>query len=111
MWRKTYRHETPELLKDQHGKRRQNNRSSQHRSAKLPRQLPLARPGVDPLHDAENVKGGEDVEGLEDDVPGGVLTEEVEVAGAEDEGVEDLGDEGDAFGGAVAVDGVDEDAF
>lgn len=40
-----------------------------------------------------------------------MLLVEVEVAGAEDGGVEDLGDEGDALGAAVAVDGEDEDAF
>jgi hypothetical protein len=37
--------------------------------------------------------------------------EDVEVARAEDGGVEDLGYEGDALGAPVAVDGEDEDAF
>lgn len=37
--------------------------------------------------------------------------EEVRVAGYEDESVEELGKEGDAFGAPVTVDGEDEDAF
>jgi len=39
------------------------------------------------------------------------LSEEVGVSGDEDEGVEDLGQEGDAFGTPVSMDGEEEDAF
>ena len=38
---------------------------------------------------------------------GFIRVEEVEVARAEDGGVEDLGDKGDTLGGSIAVDGED----
>ena len=40
-----------------------------------------------------------------------MLGEHVEISGAEDEGVEDLGNEGYTFSAAVSVDGEDQDAF
>ncbi|KAJ6442577.1 mannosylphosphorylation protein (Mnn4) [Purpureocillium lavendulum] len=107
----TYRREAPDALKDEHHKWRQHERDAQDAAAHLPRQLALARPRVDPLHDAEDVKRRQDVEDLEEQVPHRVLDEDVEVARAEDEGVEALRDKGHALGGPVAVDGKDEDAF
>lgn len=37
--------------------------------------------------------------------------EQIKIARSEDQDVEELGQKGDAFGGAVVVDGVDEDAL
>ena len=99
------------MLKDEHHKRRQEQRHAQDAAPHLPRQLPLARPRVHPLHDAEYVKGAKDVKDLEEQVPHRVLPEDVEVARAKHERVQALRDERDALGRAVAVDGKDEDAF
>lgn len=63
------------------------------------------------MHNSKDVDRRDDVEDLEHDVPWYRLDEEVEVTCAEDEGVEDLGDEGDALSAPVAMDGEDEDAF
>jgi hypothetical protein len=63
------------------------------------------------LHDSQDIETREQVEDLEDEVPDIALDEDIEVARAEDESVEELSDEGDALSGAVAVDGEDEDAF
>ncbi|KFZ03772.1 hypothetical protein V502_10676 [Pseudogymnoascus sp. VKM F-4520 (FW-2644)] len=63
--------------------------------------LALAGAGEDAGHDEEDVERGDDVEDFEDEVPVvvvGVLPEEVDVAGAEDEGIEGLGDDGDTWG-------------
>lgn len=63
------------------------------------------------MHYTEDVEGRCDVEDLEDQVPWELFRKDVEVAGAKDERVKDLGDERDTLGAAVAVDGEDEDAF
>ena len=73
--------------------------------------LALPRPRIHSQHQEQNVHAAQDVEYLEDGVPGRVELEDVEVAGHEDAAVEGLRDEGDAFGALVAVDGEDEDAF
>lgn len=61
--------------------------------------LALAGAGEGAGHEEEDVERGDDIEDFEDEVPVvilGVPPEEVDVAGAEDEGVEGLGDDGDA---------------
>lgn len=63
------------------------------------------------MHYTKDVEGRCDVEDLEDQVPWELFREYVEVAGAKDERVKDLGDERDTLGASVAVDGEDEDAF
>jgi hypothetical protein len=66
--------------------------------AELPGCFALAGAGVDAEHEQQDVEGGEDVEDLEDEVPYRgcwVGEEEVDIAGAEDAGIEGLGDEGD----------------
>jgi hypothetical protein len=63
------------------------------------------------LHNSKDVDRRDDVEDLEHDVPWYRLDEEIEVSGAEDEGVEDLGDEGDTLSAPVSMDSEDEDAF
>ncbi|CAG1994984.1 unnamed protein product [Fusarium graminearum] len=98
-------------LKDEHDDWRQDEGAAKNDSANLPRDLTLAGTRVDPLHDGQNINRRKDVKDLEDNVPWHTLSKQVEIAGAEDESVQDLRDEGDALGAAVAVDGEDEDAF
>lgn len=105
----TYDSETPVLFKNHHGKGRQNERATRDHGAQLPSDLSLARSRVDPLHDTKDVERGQDVEDLEAKVPRRALLEDVEISGAEDGGVQDLGDEGDTLGAAVSVDGEDQD--
>jgi len=88
------------LLQDEHGKRREQQAPAEHDGAHLPRKLPLSAAGEHPLHHAEDVEAREEVEGLKDDIPDGLLlvgVEEVDVARAEDGGIQDLGNEGDAL--------------
>jgi len=101
----------PRLLKNHHHQRRSHSTTHQTRSPQLPRLLALPRPRIHSQHQEQNVHAAQDVEYLEDGVPGRVELEDVEVAGHEDAAVEGLRDEGDAFGALVAVDGEDEDAF
>ena len=113
-WGSTHMYKTPVLFlfKDEHDKGRQYQRPAQGDSTHLPRHLALPRAGEHPLHDAQDVEGRDDIEGLEDDVPCWVVfraVKQVEVARAEDCSVEDLGDERYALGAAVAVDGEDQD--
>jgi hypothetical protein len=108
---KTYAHEAPVLLKDHHDERRQDQRSAQHKSTKLPRDFPLARARVHPLHDSQDIEARQQIEDLEHEVPDIALNEDIEVPRAEDEGVEELGDERYTLGRAIAMDGEDEDAF
>lgn len=85
-------------LKDQHRERREDQRPEEAGSAQLPRQLPLARSWEHPLHDADGVERREDVDELEDGVVRDRMrAEEVCVPRQEDEGVKDLGYEGDAW--------------
>lgn len=82
--------------------------------AELPGCFALAGAGVDAEHEQQDVEGGEDVEDLEDEIPYRgcwVGEEEVDIAGAEDAGIEGLGDEGDTFSASVDVDCEYEDAF
>jgi len=63
--------------------------------AEAPGLLALARARVDARHEEEDVERGEDIEDFEEEVPvvgRGGAPEEVDVAGAEDEGVEGLRD-------------------
>lgn len=84
-------------LEDQHGEGRQEEGAEEARRPQLPGQLLLASPGEDPLHQADDVERGEDVEDLEYYVVHILAAaEQVGVAGEEDDAVEHLGDEGDA---------------
>lgn len=83
-------------LEDQHHKGREQQRAGYDGGSELPGYFTLAGAGVGPAHDEDGVEGREDVEHFEEVVPWYRLVEEVEVAGAEDYRVEDLGDEGDA---------------
>lgn len=56
------------ILEDEHGKRRQEQRAKEACRAHLPRQLPLSGAREDPLHQADNVEGRQDVKKLEDDI-------------------------------------------
>jgi hypothetical protein len=98
-------------LKDEHDEWRQDKRATEDDGANLPSNLTLTRSRVDPLHNSKDVDRRDDVENLEHDVPWYRLDEEVEVTCAEDEGVEDLRDEGDALSASIAMDSEDEDAF
>lgn len=107
-------HKAPKglFLKDEHGEGRNQEGAAQNNGTHFPSELLLSRPGEHPLHHAEDVKARNEVEGLEDDVPCWMAlgrVEEVEVARAENGSIEDLGDEGDTLGRAVAVDSEDED--
>jgi hypothetical protein len=66
-----YAHESPGILEleNEHDKGRQNGGGTQGDGAELPGELLLTSTWEQPLHDAEDVEGGEQVEGLEDDVP------------------------------------------
>ena len=80
----------------------------------LPGVLLLARAGVDVHHEPDNVDAAGNVEDLEHRVPPAPPRrhpEEIEVARAEDQHVEQLREERDAFGRLVGDDGADEDAF
>jgi hypothetical protein len=105
----TYGKEAPVFLKDHHDKGRKDKGATEDDGAHFPGNLTLARAGDHPLHDGQDVEGGKYVEDLEEKIPHVGLTEDVEVSGAEDDGIEDLGDEGDALSAAVAVDGRDKD--
>jgi len=73
--------------------------------------LPRAR--IHPHHEPDDIGAAGDVEDLEHEVPHRPPRrhpEEIEVAREKDEGVEELREERDSFGGSVAVDGPDEDA-
>lgn len=102
------------LLKDHHNERCHNSTSHKTTQAKLPCLLSLTSSSIDPKHDKENVQGSEDVEKLEGKVPDQapcVFLEKVEISRYEDQGVEGLGNEGDALGAFVSMNGVYEDAF
>ena len=80
----------------------------------LPCLLLLPRARKDSHHDPHHVHTTADIKQLEHKVPQaeqGGCPEEVQVAGYEDEEVEHLGEQGDAFGAAVAVDGGYEGQF
>lgn len=84
-------------LEDQHGEGRQQEGAEEARRPQLPGQLLLASPGEDPLHQADDVERGEDVEDLEYYVVHILAAaEQVGVAGEEDDAVEHLGNERDA---------------
>lgn len=95
----TYVEHTPLVLalEDQHGEGRQEEGAEEARCPQLPGQLLLASPGEDPLHQADDVERGEDVEDLEYYVVHVLAAaKQVGVAGEEDDAVEHLGDERDA---------------
>jgi len=100
---------TPFILlpENQHHKRSQHRRSHQTRASKLPSLLPLPRPRIYPHHQEDNIQTTQNIKYLEHEVPPGIDLEEVQVAGYEDQTVEGLRYEGDAFGARVAVDRVD----
>lgn len=84
-------------LEDQHGEGRQEEGAEEARRPQLPGQLLLASPGEDPLHQADDVERGEDIEDLEYYVVDILAAaEQIGVAGEEDDAVEHLGDERDA---------------
>ncbi len=95
--------ETPPLrrIKDEHHKRRDDHAQHQDQGAQLPGDLALAGARVDEAHDGDGVEGREQVEDFEEVVPRVRLAEEVRVARHEDEGVEELGQEGDTWGRGV----------
>lgn len=103
------------LLKDRvdgHGKHQ---RPGEAVDTEFPSLFPLPRPRVDAGHEEHNVCGRGNVEDFEAEVPEVYPQsewrhpEEVEVSGAEDEDVENLGDQRDAFGTPVPVDCPHED--
>jgi hypothetical protein len=98
-------------LKNEHDKGGQDERATEDDGTNLPGHLTLARSRVDPLHDSKDIDRRYNVEDLEYNIPWQSLDKEVEVSGAEDDGVEDLRDEGDALSASVAMNGEDEDAF
>lgn len=65
----TYHSEAPVALQDKHSKGRDQERAAKGTSADLPRDLALSGSWVDPLHDADNVKGRCYVEYFEYKVP------------------------------------------
>lgn len=98
-------------LKDEHDEGGQDEGATEDDGTNLPGHLTLAGSRVDPLHDSKDINRRYNIEDLEYDVPWQSLDKKVEVSGAEDEGVEDLRDEGDALSASVAMDSEDEDAF
>lgn len=91
--------------------RRANNATDRRPDAEFPCLLPLPSSRVDARHQKDDIASRERVEELPEKVPRVMPLaerrhhEDVNVARAEDRDVEDLGDEGDAFGAAVGVDG------
>lgn len=106
-------HETPVslLLEYHHDERRRNQTTTKTKCAKFPCLLTLSSARIHTKHDKQDVEGRENVEYLEDEVPPGVNVEEIEVARAEDKGVESLGDQRHTLARLVTVDGNYEDAF
>lgn len=99
------------MLEYQVPKRCDDGRCPKTIQAKLPRLFPFPRPRVDARHQKDDVQRAKHIEDLEAKVPcmlpvgrRGDL-EEVEVAGAEDDGIEDLGEQRYTLGAAVGVDG------
>ena len=94
-------------IHDQHDEGREEQRAGEAGGAKASSSLALEGAGVDAQHDEDDVDGGGDVEDLEEEVPDadeavllvvveGVRVEEVYVAGAKDDGVQRLRDQGNA---------------
>jgi hypothetical protein len=82
------------------GERRQDEGAANTISAHFPGGFALAGSGIDAEHERKDVKGGGDVENLEDEVPcrtAGGDEEEVDIAGAEDGGIEGLCNERDTW--------------
>jgi hypothetical protein len=96
---KAYDSETPVLLglKDEHDEGGYEQRAAYDGCTHFPGNFALAGTRVGPAHYEDGVEGREDVEHLEEEVPWYLLVEEVEVAGAEDGGVEDLCYKGDTW--------------
>lgn len=94
-----YREQAPRLLalENQHDEGRDQQRSAQRRSSQLPGDLTLPRARELPPHYDDDVDGRQDVEDLEEQVPGIGLAEQVGVSRAEDDGVEDLCYHRDAY--------------
>lgn len=90
----TYLEEAPDILvlKDHHGKGRDDQGPSENGGAKLPGHLSFSCPGVPPSHDGNDVEGGGDIEGLEEEVPQDLLGEEVLVSRDKHDGIENLCD-------------------
>lgn len=84
-------------LKDQHGEGRYEQRAEETGCTELPCQLSLSCPGEHPLHDSDYVKGGQDVEDLEDAVVQDSLPEEISVTRQKDDAIEDLCNERDTW--------------
>lgn len=85
----TYRKQAPRplTLENEHGERRDQQRPAQRRGPQLPGGLPLSRARELPPHDGDDVDGRQDVEDLEEYVPGVGLAEQVGVSRAEDDGI------------------------
>ena len=91
--------ETPQvgLVKDEHDEGRDQHAADQDEGAQLPGHLALAGARVDEAHDGDGVEGRQQVKDLEEVVPCAGFMEEVCVARDEDERVEELRQEGDAW--------------
>lgn len=88
--------------------------TSKRPGRELPGVLLLSSPREDSHHQVNNVCAGDDVEDLEDSVPPIIPwrhPEEIKVASAEDEDIEELGEERHPFGALVAMDCVHQNAF
>ena len=94
----SYRFKAPVYLalKDQHGKGREDDGTSACNRTHLPRQLLFSSPRVHPSHYPDNIERRRDVEDLEAQVPEVAFSENVNVAGTENDGVEHLCDERDS---------------
>ena len=102
------------MLKDQAHDWRADQTASQRPSGKLPSILLLPRSCVHPHHQPYDISTACDVEDLEHSVPPTPPwrhPEEIKIASAEDQDVQELCEERYAFRRLVAMDGPDEDAF
>lgn len=104
---------TPSLEKQAHQWcTRNTSRQRPHRQ--FPPILLFPGPCVHPHHQPDDVCARPDVEDLEECIPPAIPRrhpQQIQITRSEDKNVEQLGEKGDAFGGFIAVDGPDEDAF
>ena len=91
----SYREQTPMALKDEHGKGRNKQGATKCCGAQLPGSLTLPGAGELPAHDNDNPYRGQDIEDLEEYIPGVSLAKEVGISGTEDDGIENLCYHGD----------------
>lgn len=101
-------------LEDQAHQRRARDTARQRPHCQLPAILLLARPRIHSHHQPHDIRARTDVEDLEERVPPAIpwrYPQQIQISRSEDQDIQELGEQGDALGGFVAVDGPDEDAF